>query len=115
MRLHEKLYRESLEREDGGIENDAQRDNQPITHAKLPQISEDYFVGGNLPKVVVLFGPRLHEPINDRAHKAEGREGQCDQEGSSPVGVSGASPSRRVERGESTQAGCRQVQAERKA
>ena len=94
MRLHKELHRESLEREDGGVENNAQRHDQPVTHAELPQVGEDYFVRGDGSQAVVLLGPFLHEPVNDCAHQTECRESQRDEKRRSPVGVSRARPGR---------------------
>ena len=45
MGLDKELNGESFKGKDGGVKNDAQRDNVPVRDAEVGDVLEDYFVG----------------------------------------------------------------------
>src|ERR1700757_5107154 len=115
MRFHEKLHCKGLEREDGGIESYAERDDVPIADPKLEEVGEDDVIGRGFAEVEVFLGTHFEYPIDDRAHNAKRGEAEGNQKRRAPVGISGARPSGRVQRGERSQAADGKVDAEGKA
>src|SRR5437879_12717617 len=99
MGLHEKFHRKRLEMEKGRVEDDTKRDDEPITHAKLPKVRENDFVGGDLAETVMVFGPYFHDPVDDGSDQAQAGKGHRDNEGRAPVGIGGSRPSRGVKGG----------------